>query len=180
MDATDCQSALGPAAYAPGMTDSRRPTFVIAVLGTLAVGLYAVWGAVQILVLNPLAAAPGMTLTEIHTALTAANERIGVIAVVAFLASGLVIAVIAATVLVSRRAAPELAAAVFLGILVLGTPAYFVASFGPGMALADTFMISGADASPWAAPLYVVSLLAQGAILGVALRGRRRAAVAVA
>lgn len=163
------------------MSASRSiTTMQVAIFGVLAAGLYAAWGAVQILVLNPLAAAPGMTLSEIHAALTAAGEGIGVIAVIAFLASGLVLAVIAAALLVSERAAPDLAAAIFLGVLVLGTPAYFVASFGPGMALADTFMISGADASPWAAPLYIVSLLALGAILGVAVRGWRRSAVMVA
>lgn len=53
----------------------------------------------------------------------------------------------------------------FLALLMLGAVGYFVASFGAGMALADTFGISGADYSPWARPLYVVSALAAVAIV---------------
>ncbi len=58
-------------------------------------------------------------------------------------------------------------AAAYLVLLVLGTPAYWVASFGPGMALADTYAISGADSSPWPAPLYVTSGLALVALAGL-------------
>ena len=54
----------------------------------------------------------------------------------------------------------------FLVLLALGAPAYFWANFGPGMALADTFFVSGGDHSPWSAPLYVTSGLAVLARVG--------------
>jgi hypothetical protein len=59
-------------------------------------------------------------------------------------------------------------------MIVLGTPAYFFASFGPGMSLADTYPISGGDHSPWARPLYAASALALLALVGVVVGGLRR------
>lgn len=54
-----------------------------------------------------------------------------------------------------------------LVLLALGTPAHFV-ELRPGMALADTYGIGGADASPWAVPLHVTSVLAVIALAGLA------------
>ena len=62
----------------------------------------------------------------------------------------------------------------YLILLALGTPAYFIANFGPGMALADTYGIGGADASPWAVPLHVTSMLAVIALAGLAAWNRSR------
>ena len=45
---------------------SRRSRILVSVVGVLAVTLYASFAAVQILVLNPLAAAPGLTLDDIR------------------------------------------------------------------------------------------------------------------
>lgn len=69
---------------------------------------------------------------------------------------------------------PRMVASWHLVLLALGTPAYFIASFGPGMALADTYGIGGADASPWAAPLHVTSGLAVIALAGLAACNRVR------
>lgn len=171
---------LGHAGYAPGMTDSIRRPVVVAVIGALAVTLYAVWASLQILVLNPLAVAPGRTLGEIHTEMAAMNEQIGIAGVLIFLGIGVAVAVAVAVVSVRRSASPRGTAAVFLAILILGTPAYFVASFGPGMALADAFATSGADRFPGAVPLYIVSLLATGAIIPLVLSRRPAQAVAAA
>ena len=55
----------------------------------------------------------------------------------------------------------------YLVLLTFGAPAYFMASFGAGMGLADTYGISGADYSPWARPLYLVSLLSLLAALAI-------------
>ncbi len=54
-----------------------------------------------------------------------------------------------------------------LVLLALGTPAHFV-ELRSGMALADTYGIGGADASPWAVPLHVTSVLAVIALVGLA------------
>ena len=55
------------------MTTVPRSTLWITVAGVLAVLAYAALAAVQILVLNPLAAAPGLTLDEIMNDITAAT-----------------------------------------------------------------------------------------------------------
>jgi hypothetical protein len=141
----------------------------------LAVTAYAALAAVQILVLNPLAAAPGLTLTEIRGRMSDAGESLMPGTVLGILGLGVAMAIGVAVVCLVTRAHPVVPAMTFLAVLMGGAPAYFVASFGPGMALADTFMIGGADASPWAIPLFAVSALAAvGILVGVAFTARRR------
>lgn len=102
------------------------------------------------MVLSPLAAAPGLTLPEIHATVEAADESLSPIPPMIFLVSGLAIgAAIATCVYVARTpTSPASVGMAYLVVLVLGTPAYFVASFSAGMSLADTFAISGGDHSP--------------------------------
>ncbi|MCK8478176.1 hypothetical protein [Microbacterium aurugineum] len=147
------------------MTRIQRRTLWISIVGVLAVLAYAMLAALQILVLNPLAAAPGLTMDEIRFAMAEAGENLGQGAVFSVLGIGVALAVAVAVVSVVRRADPVVPAMTFLALLMLGAVGYFVASFGAGMALADTFGISGADYSPWARPLYVVSALAAVAIV---------------
>ena len=137
---------------------------------------YAVFAAIQIQVLNPLAAAPGLSLREIHAAVGATNDSMLIGLMLALLLPG---PMIAAGLLwsSSRGWVPWIATiAAQLGLLTLGTLVYVAASFGPGMTLADTFGIGGADHSPWATPLFAlsgVSLLIL-LVLGItALRGPR-------
>jgi hypothetical protein len=153
------------------MTRDRRRATTTAALGVLLVVGYAVVMVLQILVWNPLAAAPpGLTLDQIHATMQAAGEwrpgaevwEIGVAALGVALAVALLVA--AAVV---RRPRPALVALGVAVILAFGAPAYWLASFSMGMSLADTFAISGADASPWAAPLLVASGVA--AVVAVAL-----------
>ena len=68
-----------------------------------------------------------------------------------------------------RREEVDPLAVLALGLasLVAASPAYFMASFGPGMALADTYGIGGGDHSPWAWPIYVVSALASAGLVAV-------------
>ncbi len=143
------------------MTRRESPTFrvsVAAIVGTIAVFLYAALAAVQILVLNPLALAPGKPLSQIHTDLAQAGEAIGTPLVLAILGLGPALAVLL-MLLLSRQ--PTIGArAIGIGyasLLAFGAPAYFIASFGPGMALADTYLTSGADHSGWSFVLYGVS-----------------------
>lgn len=90
----------------------------------------------------------------------------GLLGVLAFLGIGPLLALIVA--LVGRREDASVRGIV-IGIcliLALGAPAYFIASFGPGMSLADGLMISGADHSHWSLLLYAGSILALvGAII---------------
>ncbi|WP_101848157.1 hypothetical protein [Zhihengliuella sp. ISTPL4] len=158
------------------MTPVPRPTLWISIAGVLAVTAYAALAAVQILVLNPLAAAPGgLSLDEVRAAMSNAGESLMPQAVLGILGAGVCLGIGTAVVCVVTRVHPIVPAMTFLAVLMGGAPAYFVASFGPGMGLADTFGISGADASPWALPLYAVSALAAvGVLIGAALTSRRR------
>ena len=157
-----------------------RSTLRVAMIGVVVVAAYAAWAAVQILVLNPLAAQPGRSLAEIYAEMAAVGETMPVVRTLVFLALGVVIAVVVAGLSIRSRLDASVTALLFCIVLALGVPAYFIASFGPGMNLADAFWISGGDTSPWAAPLYVVSLLASGAIVGLAVRLARRPAPALA
>lgn len=107
---------------------------------------YALLAAVQILVWNPLAAVPGVGLDQIFAEVAAAGESMGAGMVIAFLAVG-PLAALALLVGVGRR--PDRRACVvgilFLVLLALGTPAHFWANFGPAVALADTYFVSGRD-----------------------------------
>ncbi|MFX8942082.1 hypothetical protein ABTN11_20655, partial [Acinetobacter baumannii] len=69
-------------------------------------------------------------------------------------------AVMLVVVIIERAIGVLAATAIYLTLLVLGEPAYIFTSFGVGMALADTYGITGGDASPWGMPLHVTSLLA--------------------
>lgn len=151
--------------------------FRIAVAGTVAVAAYATLAVLQILVLNPLAAAPGRDLAQIQHDLATSNESLRAPFVLAVLAFGLVLAVALLVVLPRMRGlTPSAAAFAYLLLLVLGAPAYVAASFGAGMALADTYGIGGGDHSPWARPLLwtsALSLLGAG-VLGAAELARLR------
>ena len=112
----------------------------VAALGTIAVIGYSVLAVAQILWLNPIAAMPGKGLREIGLDMASANESLG---------------------------APMVIGTMVIG--PIGAGAYFIASFGAGMGLADTYGISGADYSPWAWPLYAVSVAAMLSLLGLGL-----------
>jgi hypothetical protein len=155
------------------MVYSRRSTVWVSSIGVLAVVAYAALGTVQILVLNPLAAAPGSTLPEIRRDLAATGGSLGEELVFGILGIGVVLAVGVAVVALVGRMPAALAAMVFLGLLVVGPMGYFAASFGAGMSLADAYGIGGADYSPWARPLYATSILALVVVIVVAIRTRR-------
>ena len=167
---------------APGMSSiagSQARAVAVAVAGTAAVVAYAVWAATQILVLNPLAAVPGAMLHDIYDEATAAGESLREPVGMFVLTLGPLVAMGWLVGVVRRRdARPSEVAARYLVMLAMGAPMYFVASFGAGMALADTYGIGGADHSPWAGPLYLTSTVALACLLVQQARGavaRRRA-----
>lgn len=142
----------------------------VAGLGTLIVFAYALFAAIQILWLNPLAAVPGKQLGQIWADLAAANESMNAPTVLAVLAIGPILAILVLVVTAVRKdASPLIVLVSYLVLLMLGAIGYFVASFGPGMSFADTYGISGGDYSPWAGPLYGVSVAALLSLGGVGL-----------
>lgn len=153
----------------------RRSTVVVAAVGTALVLGYATLALVQILYLNPLAAAPDRTLAEIHRDLAVANESLSAPMAFAIMGIGPIFAVVVLGLTAARRIAnPWATALIYLAVLTVGPGAYFVASFGAGMSLADTYGISGADYSPWARPLYFVSLAAAVLLVATAIVGARQ------
>lgn len=143
---------------------NRTASVLVAAIGTFALVAYAGLALVQVLVLNPLAAVPGKSLDQIIIDVEAAGESFGIWLVVACLVPGPMIAV---ALLIRARVANSVMAVAswYLGLLALGAVAYFWASIGPGMALADTYLISGGDHSPLGALLYGVSGAALVALL---------------
>lgn len=153
------------------------PTQRVALVGTLAVLAYAALAGLQILVLNPLAAVPGRTLPQIEAEMARWGESLGAPWVGGVLITAVVVAV-GMLVGAWREPDPDARgwALGYLALLVAGAPAYWLLSFGPGMALADSFGISGGDHAPWALPLYAVSALALVALVTLAVWPRRRSA----
>lgn len=137
-----------------------QSTRLIGVVGTLAVLTYAVFAAVQIQVLNPLATVPDADLGEIHAAVGQTADTMGWGLMIAALLPGPLIAAAAALAGARGRISRAAVLMIMLGLLAGGSPLYLVASFPAGMTLADTFGVGGADHAPWAILLHTVSLLA--------------------
>jgi hypothetical protein len=121
---------------------------------------YAAVAALQILVWNPLAAAPGLTLPEIRAELAVYGEAIHGVPVLVILGLGVALAVGLMGWMLSWRAGPGQVLAVGLLLIAGGAPAYVAASFNVGMSLADGLGISGGDHAPWGMVLMGFSLVA--------------------
>lgn len=159
------------------VADSQPSAAVgVGVAGTIAVTAYAAWAVIHVLVLNPLAAVSGATLDQIYAEVAAVGESLSEPLVFLVMAVGPVLAVVWLVRAVRRQDSRPLGVAVsYLVLLMLGALAYFVASFGARMALADTYAISGGDHSPWAGPLYLTSGLALlGLLVLAAMRWARQ------
>ena len=156
-----------------GGKDRQRPAAWIAVAGFLLVVGYAVAGALQVLVWNPLAAVPGATLAEIHALLDRANESLAAPAVLIWAATGVLLAAAVLIAGLKHSISGRAAAGLYLLLLVLAAPSHWMASFPAGMGLADAFAISGGDHAPWGKVLYAVSALSLVAVFVVIVRGNR-------
>jgi hypothetical protein len=157
-----------------------RLRIVVALVGTVLVVAYAIVGSLQVLVWNPLAAVPGLTLSEIHAELDRVGQSFSATPVILWAVLG----VSAATLLALSALRPNGLALSHIAfayslLLVGGAPSLFFVAFLPGMQLADGFGITGGDHSLWARPLYSTSFLAM--IMAIATAGlaittsRRRA-----
>jgi hypothetical protein len=142
------------------LDQQQRQIVPIVLVGVLATAAYATIGAFQILVWNPMAAVPSMSLQEIRTAMSAANESLVEAPVYAWALAGPIIALAFGVLsLVKFPDSPWAVTRVFLILIILGLPTYFFASFNPGMSIADAFATSGGDHAPWSRILYWMSLL---------------------
>lgn len=175
-----CCATCDRDAYAEAMTrpdqQQKRPALIAAFAAFLVVAAYSAWAVVQILVLNPLAAVPGATLERIYAEVEAAGQSMDVWLVVAFLAVGPLV-MLALMALAALRPLPQwLPSVVGLSLLTVGPLVYWWASIAPSIGLADTYLISGGDHSPWAWPLVAVSVLALVVLVAGGLRaiGRSR------
>ena len=156
-----------------GGKDRQRPAAWIAVAGFLLVVGYAVAGALQVLVWNPLAAVPGATLAEIHALMDQANESLAAPAVLIWAATGVLLAAAVLIAGLKHSISGRAAAGLYLLLLVLAAPSHWMASFPAGMGLADAFAISGGDHAPWGKVLYTVSAMSLVALLAVVVRRNR-------
>lgn len=120
--------------------------------------------------LNPLAAVPDASLGAIYAEMDAVGETMPIWMALGWLGLGVALAVVVAVVSVRSRLRAMHAALLFLIVIAFGAFGYFAASFGPGMSLADAFMIGGGDHSSGSVVLYVVSLLAAGSAIGLTVR----------
>ncbi|OIH99351.1 MULTISPECIES: hypothetical protein [unclassified Curtobacterium] len=139
-----------------------RTRIVVGVVGTLVVAAYAALLAVNALVLDPLAAVPGQSLAQIHAELTRQgfSVRGDTVAVVVVALIGVLLAAVLSVLLLVTRAPAHVIAAVLLAVVVMGTPASYVAAIAIGMDVADAFGVGGGDHTIWAGVLYVTSLVA--------------------
>ena len=119
--------------------------------GPLFIALYACVMVVSLGWLEPRAAVPGLTRTELAQGLddfgsdlTALTWSLVVVGLV-----GVGLSVAASTM--GRRARLPLStiAALHLGLLILGAPVSFFAAFPLGMDVADAFGVSGEFHTPW-------------------------------
>lgn len=151
------------------MTTMPRGTVAVAVLGVTAVTAYAVLAALQMLVFTPLSIAPARTLAEIRAEMAAAGESLGGGGVGLILGIGVAASIVIAVSSIRSRMRAMPTALLQLALLVAGAPAFFIASFGPGMALADTYYVSAGITLPGVVPFYVVSAVAFVAVIVLAL-----------
>lgn len=130
-------------------------------------------GTVHILLWNPLARIPGLTIDEIYAEMSARGEGGGGVMVVAWAVLwGLVSIALGVVGSLSRMATVLTARRItVLGLLLIGVTVFFHwwAGFGMGMSLADTFATSGGDAAVSGPILSLVGQLALVAALFVAL-----------
>lgn len=138
----------------------HQPQRYAAAVVFLVVVAYATVAALQILVWNPLAAVPGMTLGQIRHAMEEANEALHIAPVVIVLGLGVLLTAVLVTWMVRAGGAAVHVVLLGLALVACGGPAYFLASFNAGMSLGDSLVESGGDVAPWGGVLLQISLVA--------------------
>jgi hypothetical protein len=155
---------------------------VVAVSGALVVTAYAVLLAVNALVLDPLAAVPGKSLSDVYATVDAMGNSVAqdIVGVLVTAGIGVALAVASACIGLSDRYSTHVIAVMHLGLVALGALATFQSGFFLGMDVADSFGVSGGAHGPWAGVLSgtsLAALVAIPAVLSVTMvRTRARAA----
>lgn len=161
-------------AEVPAVPGKQRRGISLAFLAlTIAV---VVFGVLHILVWNPSAKVPDLSLAQIHAQMDAAGESAGQFMLWAWAGGSIALA----SAFVLACAVPRLARFLSLrriyvvGLLLVGWTAIFhyVAGFNMGMSLADTFAVSGGDAAVGGLLLAITGQIALVAALFVSLRPR--------
>ncbi|WP_069386496.1 hypothetical protein [Cellulosimicrobium cellulans] len=157
-----------------GERDANRRAVRAARVGLVAVLGYALVGALQTLVWNPLAAVPGATLGEIHAELAQADESLSAPLVLGWALVGTLLAAAVLRAAWQGSVVRVLEVVVLdLLILVAAVPSHWFASFPAGMGIADAFGTTGAQHAPWGMVLYAVSAVALLVLVaGLLVRGR--------
>ncbi|GAB2452553.1 MYXO-CTERM domain-containing protein [Conyzicola lurida] len=143
--------------------------------GPLAVAGYAVTMVLLVAVWDPSAAVPWLSYGEILAGL----RDMGIDPVAAFVGVALWgllgVALSVAVSLLDMRGRVDAAAgaALQLGLVAAGAPAYFAGRFSFGVDIADTFAVGGGDHTPVGGVLYLVSAAALAALVALALLRRR-------
>lgn len=162
--------------------DRRSRRVLLALVFTILTLAGVTVGVLHITVWNPLAKMPGMTLDEIYAAMEAANQGTGASLIVAWAAFWSLAAIALPVLCLVPRLDRVLSTRriLVIGLLVVGGTVFFqwVAGFGMGMSMADTFMTSGGDAAPTGAVLTIFGQVALVAALLVGLRPHRLVAQA--
>lgn len=162
----------GPKEPVPSSRMPARRRALLALPFTAIALLLIVAGVLHITVWNPVARVPGLTLTEIYSAMSAANETpVATIVIMWAACCG-----IAAVCLPVLSEIPQFASfttarrIIVAGLLVVGLTAatHWMAGFNMGMSLADTFMTGGGDAAV-SGP--VIAIVGQTALIAALLVG---------
>lgn len=144
----------------------RRPRVVAAAIGAALVAAVVAVGAIDLLIWNPIAKAPGLELSTIYSLMESRDGfRMGATATfVAIWAAFWAGAALLTLLLAARRRAHAFTtrriAIVMLGLVGGAVFFRFVAGFGIGMSIADTFGTSGGDGSVVSSILPYVGQLA--------------------
>lgn len=157
--------AAGRSGEGASMPRARR--ILLALLFSVMTLVVGSLGIVHIVVWNPLAKLPGMTLDEIYAQMAAAGEGTGAAFIVAWAVcwtlGAAALPIVVALPFANRRIGARAIATA--GFLLIGATVFgqWFAGFSMGMGIADTFMTSGGDA---AVSGLVLSWIGQVAIIG--------------
>ncbi len=164
---------IGAAVRAGGRPAGARslPVAVAMSAGLVVVTAFTV---LHIVFWNPLARVPGLSLTRIYAEMEASGQwsPAGSIVIVVWAAASVLAAAWLVVAAAARRLSPLAVVVIGLGLIGAVCATSVLASFGLGMALADTFATGGADAALTGAAVHVMAQLAFAAAIAIGFAPR--------
>jgi hypothetical protein len=143
-------------------------------IGIIATAIYAVYGLILMLLIEPLSASP-VGLRETYSRANATEHSIGVFEAIMFAIVGVALAVGIRQLVVDRdKILPRHVQMIYLSLLALGAPALFISSLGTTMALSAAFGTFGVASGLWYVLPYAISVIAGIAALGVFIAAQAR------